>query len=112
MKTKFDHSGSTFDSFLEEEGIRDEVEATAVKRVVAWQLQQAMLQQGKSKLAMAKDLRTSRTQIDRLLDPANTAVSIYTIARAAHALGKTIEITIKDPKGPGRKRRESIGLAG
>jgi ribosomal protein L4 len=60
-----DHSGSTFDTFLEQEGIREEVEAVAIKRVLAWQLSQAMQQQQKTKQAMAKQLHTSRSQLDR-----------------------------------------------
>jgi hypothetical protein len=56
----FDHSGSTFDSFLEEEGIRGEVEAIALKRVLAWQLEREMQKQHKTKLAMARELHTSR----------------------------------------------------
>ena len=66
-RKKMDHSGSTFDSFLEEEGIREEVEAVAIKRVLAWQLEQAMQEQQKTKQAMAKQLHTSRSQLDRLL---------------------------------------------
>jgi AraC-like DNA-binding protein len=97
-KTKFDHSGSSFDSFLEEEGIREEVEAVAVKRVIAWQLEQAMLKQHKTKLALARELHTSRTQLDRLFDPANTAVSLETIVRSAHALGKRLNVSITDAK--------------
>jgi antitoxin HicB len=96
--TKTDHSGSTFQSFLEEEGIRDEVEAVAIKRVIAWQFEEAMRRKKKSKTAMARELRTSRTQLDRLLDPGNTAVSLETIARAARALGKRIEIQILDAR--------------
>ena len=77
------HSGSTFDSFLEEEGIREEVEAVAIKRVLAWQLSQAKQDQQKTKRVMAKQLRTSRSQLDRLLDPQNVSVTLETIARAA-----------------------------
>jgi antitoxin HicB len=91
-----DHSGSTFDSFLEAEGIRDEVEAIAIKRVLAWQLSQAMRKQQKTKQAMAKQLRTSRSQLDRLLDPQNVSVSLETITRAARALGKRIIIRVAD----------------
>jgi|SRR5271168_3580984 len=72
----FEHSGSTFDSFLEEEGIRGEVEAVAVKRVLAWQLEQAMRKQRKTKQAMARELRTSRSQLDRLLDPSNVSAAV------------------------------------
>src|ERR1700677_1522542 len=94
----FDHSGSTFDSFLEEEGIRGEVEAIAVKRVLAWQLEGGMEKPHKTKLAMARELHTSRSQLDRLLDPTNVSVSLDTIARAATALGKRVTIRISDAK--------------
>jgi len=93
-----DHSGSTFDSFLEREGIREEVEAVAIKRVLAWQLSQAMLEQQKTKQAMAKQLRTSRSQLDRLLDPQNVSVSLDTITRAARAVGKRLIIRVADVK--------------
>ena len=86
MKSKFDHSGSSFDAFLQEEGIREEVETVAVKRVLAWQIEQAMLVQRKTKQAMARELHTSRSQLDRLLDPRNASVSLETIARAAKVL--------------------------
>jgi hypothetical protein len=94
-----DHSGSTFDSFLEEEGIREEVEAIAIKRVLAWQLSQAMQEQRKTKRAMAKQLHTSRSQLDRLLDPRNVSVTLDTITRAAKALGKRVIIRVADAKG-------------
>jgi len=93
-----DHSGSTFDSFLDEEGIREEVEAVAIKRGLAWQLEQAMRKQQKTKQAMARQLHTSRSQLDRLLDPRNVSVTIDTIARAARALGKRVIIRVADAK--------------
>ncbi len=92
------HSASTFDSFLEEEGIREEVEAVAVKRVLAWQLAEAMRKTKKTKQVLAKELNTSRSQLDRLLDPQNVAVSLDTITRAAKALGKKVIIRITDAK--------------
>jgi antitoxin HicB len=95
---KTDHSGSTFDSFLEQEGIREEVEAVAVKRVLAWQLEEAMRKQQKTKKAMATQLRTSRSQLDRLLDPQNVSVTLETVAKAATALGKRLIIRIADVK--------------
>ena len=98
MKRRFDHSGSSFDSFLEEEGIREEVEAVAVKRVIAWEFERAMQQQQKTKLEMARELRTSRSQLDRLLDPTNTAVSLQTVARAAQVLGKSLHVQLRDAK--------------
>jgi antitoxin HicB len=97
-RKKMDHSGSTLDSFLEEEGIRDEVEAVAIKRVLAWQLEQAMRKQKKTKQAMAKQLHTSRSQLDRLLDPRNVSVTLDTITRAARALGKRVIIRVADIK--------------
>jgi len=93
-----DHSGSTFDSFLEEAGIREEVEAVAIKRVLAWQLERAMQEQKKTKQAMAKQLHTSRSQLNRLLDPQNVSVSLDTITRAARALGKRVIIRVADVK--------------
>jgi antitoxin HicB len=96
------HSGSTFDSFLEQEGIREEVEALAIKRVLAWQLSQAMQEQQKTKEAMAKQLRTSRSQLDRLLDPQNVSVILDTITRAARALGKRLIIRVADVKTKAR----------
>jgi antitoxin HicB len=101
-RKKVDHSGSTFDSFLEQEGIREEVEAVAIKRVLAWQLEQAMRQQQKTKRAMAKQLNTSRSQLDRLLDPRNVSVTLDTIARAARALGKRVIIRVADAKAAKR----------
>ncbi len=111
MKTKkiaFDHSGSSFDDFLEEEGIREEVEAVAIKRVLAWQLSQEMQLQKKTKQAMARELQTSRSQLDRLLDPRNVSVSLDTMARAARALGKSLVIRIGDRKIGGAKRRGGV----
>jgi antitoxin HicB len=93
-----DHSGSTFDSFLEQEGIREEVEAVAIKRVLAWQLSRAMQEQQKTKQAMAKQLHTSRSQLDRLLDPQNVSVTLDTITRVARALGKRVIIRVADAK--------------
>lgn len=90
------HSDSTFDSFLEDEGIREEVEAVAIKRVLAWQLEQAMRDQQKTKRAVAKQLRTSRSQVDRLLDPENVSVSLHTMTRAARAVGKRLIIRVAD----------------
>lgn len=92
----FDHSGSSFDSLLEEEGILEEVEAVAIKRVIAWQLAEEMKNKGISKKRMAERMGTSRSQIDRLLDPASTGVHLTTIARAARILGKRIRLEMVD----------------
>ena len=101
-RKRIDHSGSTFDSFLEAEGIREEVEAVAIKRVLAWQLEQAMQKQQKTKQEMAKQLHTSRSQLDRLLDPRNVSVTLDTITRAARALGKRVIIRVADAKAAKR----------
>jgi predicted XRE-type DNA-binding protein len=99
------HTGSSFDSFLEEEGILDEVKAVAAKRVIAWQLSNEMVQQHITKQAMAAALHTSRSQIDRLLDPENASVYLTTLARAAHAVGMHIEIgLVRDDSRSGHGR--------
>jgi len=103
-KKAFDHSGSSFENFLEEQGIREEVEAVAIKRVLAWQLSREMQRQRKTKQAMARELRTSRSQLDRLLDPGNVSVSLETMTRAAQALGKSLVIRISDRKMASRAR--------
>jgi antitoxin HicB len=102
-KKAFNHSGSTFDSFLEDEGIREEVEAVAIKRVLAWQFSQEMRQQHKTKQAMARELHTSRSQLDRLLDPHNVSVSLDTLTRAAQVLGKSLVLRISDRNARGVK---------
>jgi hypothetical protein len=102
------HSGSSFDDFLEEEGYRDEVESAAIKRVLAWQFEREMTRQQKTKRAMAAELKTSRSQLDRLLDPQNTAVSLDTLTRAAHVLGKRLVLEIRDVQ-PQRLRAKRIG---
>lgn len=98
VRRRHDHSGSSFDSFLDERGIREEVEAVATKRVLAWQLEEEMKRQHKTKQAMARDLNTSRSQLDRLLDPQNTTVSLETITRAARVLGKRLIVRIADAR--------------
>ena len=90
------HSGSSFDGFLEEEGILEEVEAVAIKRVIAWQLAQAMKTRNLTKKMLAERLGTSRSQLDRLLDPENGAVHLRTIARAARAVGKRLRVEMVD----------------
>lgn len=100
------HSGSSFDNFLIEEGLHEEVESVAIKRVLAWQFEQEMERQQKTKRAMAKELKTSRSQLDRLLDPKNTSVSIETLSRAARVLGKRLVLEIRDRQPVRRSRSE------
>ncbi|HEX4293084.1 MAG TPA: hypothetical protein VHZ29_03025 [Rhizomicrobium sp.] len=96
MTKKNPHLGSKFDDFLAEEGLLEEVTATAMKRVLAWQIAQAMKKQRVTKSAMAKRMRTSRAALDRLLDADNTSVTLQTMGRAAAVLGKELSITLKD----------------
>ena len=110
-KKPFDYSGSSFDSFLEEEGIREEAETVAIKRVLAWQLEQAMREQRKTKQAMAKELHTSRSQLNRLLDPQNVSVSLETITRAARVLGKRVTIRITDARESRTRRSRAVQRA-
>jgi antitoxin HicB len=88
------HIGSTFESFLEEEGIADEVNAAAIKHVLAWQIEQAMKEQGISKNQMAKRMRTSRAYLDRFLDPQNDKVQLDTMQRAAAAIGRKLRLEL------------------
>jgi antitoxin HicB len=85
---------TTLDSFLEEEGIREEVTIAATKRVVAMQLEMAMRDQHISKTAMATKMGTSRAQLDRVLDPAAFNVTLETLARAASIVGHRLDITL------------------
>ena len=88
------HLGSSLDDFLEEEGLLDAASTVAVKRVLAWQLSQAMQDKKITKSLLARAMATSRSSVDRLLDPENVAVSLATMSKAAHALGKKLEIQL------------------
>jgi hypothetical protein len=88
------HIGSNFDDFLAEQGILDECSAAAAKRVLAWQLQQAMQEQNMTKTQLAALMKTSRASINRLLDPENAAVNLQTMEKAARAVGKRLEIQL------------------
>jgi antitoxin HicB len=91
-----EHIGSSFDDFLREDGIYEEATSQALKRVVAWQLTQLMKERHISRVEMAKRMKTSRTQVNRLLDPANESIQLDTIQRAAEAVGKRVNITFED----------------
>ncbi len=86
------HIGSSFDSFLQEEGLMAEAEATALKRVLAYQIKQEMELRRISKTALAKMMRTSRSSVDRLLDPKNSSVTLLTLENVAVALGKKLRL--------------------
>jgi antitoxin HicB len=90
------HTGSSFDDFLEEEGLLSEVTVIAVKRVLAWQVKQEMDSKKLTKAAMATAMKTSRPALDRLLDPRNTSVTLHTMDRAAAVVGKRLHLELVD----------------
>jgi antitoxin HicB len=89
------HRGSTLDSFLQEEGVREEFEDKAVKEVIAWQLAEAMKAQNLSKKKMAELMKTSRAQLDRLLDPTKGNVTLDTMQKAAAVVGRQLYIELR-----------------
>jgi antitoxin HicB len=86
--------GSSFDSFLKQDGIYEEVTARAIKRVLARQLDDLMKREEISKTELASRMRTSRAQLDRLLDPENESVTLGTLARAAKAVGRNLRVEL------------------
>ncbi|MGC1660201.1 MAG: hypothetical protein WA737_09320 [Candidatus Acidiferrales bacterium] len=92
-KNRKKHMGSSIDDFLKEEGIFEEAQAQAVKEVVAWQLDQAMKKRRISKNKMATLLKTSRTQVDRLLNPRND-ITLSSLQRAAAMVGRRVMIEL------------------
>lgn len=88
------HLGSSFDDFLREQEIYEEVTSAALTRVLAWQLKEEMQRLGISKVEMAERMGTSRSQLDRLLESANSGVSIDTLFRAAQALNRELQIRL------------------
>ena len=88
--------GSSLEDFLKEEGRLEDARQVAAKRVLAWQLQQAMESQHLNKVEMAKRMGTSRSQLDRLLDPDNDKVQLDTLNRAAAIVGKRLKIELVD----------------
>jgi len=92
-KSRKNHMGSTIEDFLKEEGIFEESQAQAIKEVVAWQLEEAMKKQKISKNRMASMLKTSRTQVDRLLNPKND-ITLSSLQRAAAMVGRRVMIEL------------------
>jgi antitoxin HicB len=86
--------GESFDSFLHDEGIYDEVTATAIKRTIAFQIENEMVTQNISKSEMARRMKTSASQLARLLDPDNDKVQLDTLVKAASAVGKNLAISL------------------
>ena len=90
-KRRNPHIGESFDSFLKAEGIYDAVTTTAIKRTLAKQLEKAMKQQRLTKAQMARRMKSSRAQLDRLLDPENDDISLATLRRAAVIVARVLE---------------------
>jgi antitoxin HicB len=88
------HRGSTLDSFLEEDGVLAEFQAKAIKEVIAWQLTEAMKDRKITKSALAVLMKTSRTQINRVLDPSDGNVTIETLQRAAAIVGRRVQLEL------------------
>ena len=88
------HIGSSFDDFLQAEGLLAETEATAVKRVIAYQIEKDMAERNLSKSALAHMMQTSRSSLDRLLDPENASVTLLTLESVALALGKKLKVQL------------------
>ena len=88
------HIGSSFEEFLNEETMAEEATAVAIKRVIAWQIEQEMKAQKLTKTALAKKMHTSRAALNRLLDETDTSLTLTTLASAANALGKRLRLEI------------------
>ena len=89
-----ENKGSSFDDWLKEEGIYEEVSAAAVKRVLARQIEHAMKERRLSKAAVARRMHTSRAALDRLLDPQNGSVTLHTLYKAAAAVGRQVRLEL------------------
>ena len=94
MMMKKKNIGSTFDSWLQEEGIRQEVTAAAINRVLARQIEMAMKEKHSSKAEMARRMHTSRAALNRLLDPENDGVTLNTLQKAAAVIGREIRVEL------------------
>jgi len=94
MRKKNPHVGSTFESWLDEAGIREEVTAAAVKSVIARQIAEEMKKQHITKARMAELMDTSRAQVDRLLDPENGSATLETLMRAARIVGRELRLEL------------------
>lgn len=92
MKNK--HLGSNFDDFLDEESLRTETEAATIKRVIAYQIEMEMKKAKLTKSAMAEKMHTSRSALDRLLDPTNVTVTLQTLESPALDLGKNLKVEL------------------
>jgi antitoxin HicB len=94
MTSKNPHIGSTFESWLDEKDLREEVTAAAIKSVIAEQIAAAMKERGLTKSRMAALMHTSRAQLDRLLDPSSGSVTLETLMTAARAVGRELRLEL------------------
>ena len=94
MTKRNKHIGSSLNDFLKEEGILEETRAVALKEAVAWQVRQAMDKEKNTKVEMARRMCTSRAALDRFLAPGNDSVTLQTLAKAAHAIGRGLRIEL------------------
>lgn len=88
------HIGSKFDDFLKEENLLEQVQAAAIKRVIAFQIEQEMKSKKLTKTEMASRMKTSRAALERLLDPDNASITLFTLERAASALRKKLKVEL------------------
>ena len=88
------HVGTSFDDFLQEHGLLAEAEATAVKRIIAYQIEKDMAERNLSKSDLARKMRTSRSSLDRLLDPENASITLLTLETVALALGRKLRVQL------------------
>lgn len=91
---KKENIGTSFENFLDDQGIAEEVNALAAKRVISWQVSQIMREENISKKKMAETLKTSRSQLDRVLDPENVGVQLDTLIKVASAIGRKLRIEL------------------
>lgn len=100
------HIGSSLSSFLDEMEIREETELLAIKKTLALQLRQAMKRRSVSQSRLAKEMRTSRTVINRMLDPSDTGVTLATLSRASQVLGLRVDIRLSPTRRSSARRRQ------
>ncbi len=94
MTVKHKNLGGSFNYYLEDQGLLEGATETAMKRVMAWQIEKEMKEKKISKTEMAKKMDTSRSSLNRLLDPANESITLYTLKKAAHVLGRKLVLEL------------------
>nr|WP_298168366.1 Fis family transcriptional regulator [uncultured Pseudomonas sp.] len=105
------HIGSDFDDFLAEQGLTEEVSAAALKRVITWQIQEAMKARHINKMVLAQRMHTSRTVVTRVLDANDAGMTIATLANAARALGQRVEVRLVPDEDAGLSTKDEACYA-